>query len=127
MIGVIFSLIIMVVGAILWCCIHLIFRFDITNSILVSGMVQILTREVQWSSTMRWCIFLAVLLVCLVLQNVSKLVRFLFGSFSIFVMGVFGYAWVDYSSKREQWTVTIICMVVGALLNYFCWVQKRAE
>ena len=44
MIGAIFSLPIMAVEAVLWCGIYLIFRFDITNSILLSVLIQILTR-----------------------------------------------------------------------------------
>ena len=127
MVGVIFSLLIMVVGAVIWCCIHLIFCFDITNSLLVSVLIQILTREEPWSSTIRWCMFLGIMMICLALQNASKIMRVLFGAFSSFVIGVFGYAWVEYGSKQEQWMVTVICMLVGVFLNYLCWARKKGE
>ena len=127
MVSAIFSLLIMAAMFLVWCCVQLLLHFDITNSILVSGLIQILTREQPWSPTIRWCMFFGVLLVCLVLQNASKLMKILFGVFSSFVIGVFGYGWVSYETKQEQWMVTIVCMAVGALLNYFCWVRKEAE
>lgn len=50
MAGIIFSIIMMMVSLVIWCCTQLLLHFDVTNSILVSGVIQLLTLNKDWST-----------------------------------------------------------------------------
>ena len=43
-----FSLMMMIISGILFCVMKLIFRFALTNSLLVNGLIQILLRDEEW-------------------------------------------------------------------------------
>lgn len=124
MAGIIFSIIMMMVSLVIWCCTQLLLHFDVTNSILVSGVIQLLTLNKDWSPGTRWAMFLGILAVCWILQNISLIMKVLFGLFSSFALGVLGWGWVTYDSVQQQWTVFFICVAVGIFLNVLCWIQK---
>lgn len=124
MAGIIFSIIMMMLSFVLWCCTQLLLHFDVTNSILVSGVIQLLTLNKDWSPGTRWAMFLGILAVCWILQNISLIMKVLFGLFSSFALGVLGWGWVTYDNVQQQWTVFFICVAVGIFLNVLCWMQK---
>lgn len=124
MAGIIFSIIMMMVSLVIWCCTQLLLHFDVTNSILVSGVIQLLMLNKDWSPGTRWAMFLGILAVCWILQNISLIMKVLFGLFSSFALGVLGWGWVTYDSVQQQWIVFFICVAVGIFLNVLCWMQK---
>ena len=98
----------------------LMLRFDILNSILLSGLVLLLTKDMEWSKTNRWIIFIALLVFSFILQHTQKSMRILLGIMSTVLLMALGYGWKDYATKMDQINVVIICLFVGSILNYVC-------
>ena len=115
----VFSFIMMILMALLSLGIYLMFHFDVTNSLLASILVQMLTYEMDISSTFRWLMFFGVLIICLLIQGLSKIGKVAFAIFSILIAGLLAYIFKTYDSRTTQLTVTAISMCVVGLLNYF--------
>lgn len=64
MIGFILGLIILLVSFIFRGLVTLVFRFDILNSLVVSGLVQLLVANKERSNLNRWTWFLMIFLAC---------------------------------------------------------------
>ena len=115
----VFSFIMMILMALLRLGIYLMFHFEVTNSLLASILVQMLTYEMDISSTFRWLMFFGVLIVCLLIQGLSKIGKVVFAIFSVLIAGLLAYIFKTYDSRTTQLTVTAISMCVVGLLNYF--------
>ena len=115
----VFSFIMMILMALLRLGIYLMFHFEVTNSLLASILVQMLTYEMDISSTFRWLMFFGVLIICLLIQGLSKIGKVAFAIFSILIAGLLAYIFKTYDSRTTQLTVTAISMCVVGLLNYF--------
>lgn len=105
----------------------LVRRFDITNSILISGIVQLLTINCQIGSGVRWLMFIGIGTVCYVLQHKIKVFRFIFAGVSIFAACVLAYSWVDYETIRDRNIAMIVATSVVAALNLLSWAGIRAQ
>ena len=119
--AIILELAVMAIAAIISAFFFLLTHFDVTNAILVSGLIQLLNLKSDWSTGMRLGIFLGLILLFVVIQHTFRIGRIAFSIFSIFVFGFFGYAWKNYDTRTIQLTVMAVCMAVGALLNWLSW------
>ena len=124
MVGVLCGVIIMMISFVLRFCSQLLLHFDVMNSILVSGVIQLLTLNKDWSTGMRWAIFLGIVALCWVLQNISLIMKILFGAFSTVSFGLLGWIWIPYESVQKQWAACLICVALGMFLNILCWMSK---
>lgn len=123
----VFSFALMILSMLLQLGLFLLRHFEVTNSLLASILVQLLTINVDISSTFRWLMFLGVVIVCLVIQGAFKIGRIVFAIFSICVAGILGYMWKTYDSRTAQLIAVAIWMCVVGLLNYFsCSMNKVA-
>ena len=127
MIGIFLGVLMSIAIAILNAVLFLLRRFDVTNSILVSGIVQMLSIDQKWNTALRWCIFLIILVACLLLQHMFKVAQILFSISSILALGFFGYVWKSYDSSLTQMLVTISCMAIGVLLNFVSWTGIKMD
>lgn len=118
---IILELAVMAIAAIISAIFFLLSHFDVTNAILVSGVIQLLNLKSDWSTGMRWGIFLGLILLFIVIQHAFRIGRIAFSIFSIFVFGFFGYAWKNYDTRTTQLTVMAVCMAIGAILNWLSW------
>lgn len=125
MIGFIFGLIILAVGFIFRGFVTLVFRFDILNALVVSGLVQLLVIHKEWSNFIRWSWVLIVFLVCFVLQRIYKSVKFILAGVSTILIMAIGYGWASYDSRIKQFMVVSVCLVVAVILNSLCWMRKN--
>ena len=125
MIGFIFGLIIVAVGFIFRGYVTLVFRFDILNALVVSGLVQLLVIHKEWSNFIRWSWVLIVFLVCFVLQRIYKSVKFILAGVSTILIMAIGYGWASYDSRIKQFMVVSVCLVVAVILNSICWMRKN--
>lgn len=123
----VFSFMLMILSMLIQLGLFLIRHFEMTNSLLASILVQLLTINIDINSTFRWLMFFGVLIVCLIIQGVFKIGRIAFAIFSICVAGILGYMWKTYDSRTAQLTAVTIWMSVVGLLNYFsCSMNKVA-
>lgn len=123
----VFSFGLMVLSMLLRLGLFLLRHFEVTNSLLASILVQLLTINNVWSSSFRWLLFIGVVIVCLVIQGVFKSGRIAFAIFSILVAGILGYMWKTYDSRSAQYMACAIWMSVVGLLNYLsCSMNKAA-
>lgn len=123
----VFSFMLMILSMLIQLGLFLIRHFEVTNSLLASILVQLLTINIDINSTFRWLMFFGVLIVCLIIQGVFKIGRIAFAIFSICVAGILGYMWKTYDSRTAQLTAVTIWMSVVGLLNYFsCSMNKVA-
>lgn len=123
----VFSFMLMILSMLLRLGLFLLMHFEVTNSLLASILVQLLTLKIEINSPLRWLMFFGVLIVCLVIQSAFKIGRIAFAIFSICVAGLIAYIFKTYDSRTTQLTITAICMCVVGLLNYFsCSMNKVA-
>ena len=120
MVSLVIGIAVLVISLVFRGSIMLMLRFDILNSILLSGLVLLLTKDMQWSKTSRWIIFIALLVFSFILQHTQKSMRILLGIMSTVLLMALGYGWNDYATKMDQINVVIICLFVGSILNYVC-------
>ncbi len=122
----VFSFMLMILSMLLRLGLFLLMHFEVTNSLLASILVQLLTLNMNINSGFRWLMFFGVLIACLVIQGVFKIGRILFAVFSILVAGLMAYIWKDYDSSTTQLTITAVAMCVVGVLNYFSCSMNRA-
>lgn len=107
--------------------IHLVFflirRFDVTNGLLVSGIIQLLNLDKPWDPKVRLGLFIGVVILSVLIQKFSKIGRLLFALFSCTSVAILGGIWKHYDSQTTQYVVMGICFVVTALLNYASWIR----
>lgn len=48
-------------------------HFDVVNSAMLGGLAQVFTRNMELTSTSRWILFLAIFIICELVQHVSKI------------------------------------------------------
>ncbi len=124
MVGFIIGIAVLILSLVFRGCIILMFRFDILNSILLSGLVQLLTKDMSWSKTTRWIMFVGILILSLVLQHTHKSMKVLLGIMSTVLLMALGYGWTTYDSKWNQIIVVIVCLGTGVLHNFICCNEK---
>lgn len=124
-IGVFLEIALMIFSGLVAAATFLITYFDFTNSILFSGMIQLLTIKQEITTPVRWIMFLGIFLVCLILQHTFKVGRIIFTVFSVLVFGILGYAWKDYDTKMAQYLAMAVWMLVASVLNYVRWVTMK--
>lgn len=118
MVGFIIGIAVLILSLVFRGCIILMFRFDILNSILLSGLVQMLTKDMNWSKTTRWIMFVGILILSLVLQHTHKSMKVLLGIMSTVLLMALGYGWTTYDSKLNQILAVIVCCGIGLILNF---------
>lgn len=121
------SIAMFVVTAVVNVGLFLIRRFDVTNSLLVSGAVQLVTIHNPISTGIRWVIFIGIVLVSFVLQHSFKVFRVIFALASVFATCFLAYAWKHYDSAHDQNMAMLISSVIVAALNIISWMGIGAE
>lgn len=111
--GAVLSFIILLIKITLFFLTHL----DVTNSILVSALFQMLTIHRSWDSNLRIGMFIVGFAICLILQNISKIVKIIFGVFSACVVGFFAYTWKPYDSALQRNIIALVWFGIGFLWN----------
>lgn len=124
-IGVFLEIALMIFSGLVAAATFLITHFDFTNSILFSGMIQLLTIKQEITTPVRWIMFLGIFLVCLILQHTFKAGRIIFTVFSVLVFGILGYGWKTYDTKLAQYLAMAVWMLVAGMLNYVRWVTMK--
>ena len=117
MVSLVIGIAVLVISLVFRGSIMLMLRFDILNSILLSGLVLLLTKDMQWSKTSRWIIFIALLVFSFILQHIKKSMRILLGIMSTVLLMTLGYGWTTYDTKLNQIFAVIVCCGIGVLLN----------
>lgn len=102
-------------------------RFDVTNSLLVSGVVQLVTIHNPISTGIRWTMFIGIVIVSFVLQHSFKVFRVIFSVASIFAACFIAYAWKHYDTTQEQNIAMLISGAVVAVLNLISWMGINAD
>lgn len=125
MIGLFFGIVMLGVIFVIQAVLALVFRFDRTNALLASVLIQLLAFHQPWGIKVRLALFVITTVLFVVLQHRSKIARALFSVFSTVSIALLGYIWIDYSSVQQQITVTIICLAAGAFLNHFYWTRHK--
>lgn len=126
MVSIIFSIISLLFTGICLSVIKLIFRFDITNALLVSGCSLLFTRSLNWNFGIRSTVFFLIFLFGIVLQHRNKWGRWILGAFSTFTIVLFTYSWNINNSTYEKWIFVILAIIVGVILNSSYWLRKRS-
>lgn len=121
------SIVMFVVTAVVNVGLFLIRRFDVTNSLLVSGVVQLVTIHNPISTGIRWVMFIGIVLVSFVLQHSFKVFRVIFAVASIFAACFIAYAWKHYDSVHDQNIAMLISSVIVAALNLISWMGISAD
>lgn len=102
-------------------------RFDVTNSLLVSGVVQLVTIHNPISTSVRWTMFIGIVIVSFVLQHRFKAFRVIFSVASIFAACFIAYAWKHYDTVHNQNMAMLIAGVIVAALNLISWLGISSE
>ena len=97
------------------------------NSLLVSGVVQLVTIHNPISTGIRWVMFIGIVLVSFVLQHSFKVFRVIFAVASIFAACFIAYAWKHYDSVHDQNIAMLISSVIVAALNLISWMGISAD
>ena len=124
-VGVFLEIALLIISGLITVATFLITHFDFTNSILFSGLIQLLTIKQPIDTPVRWIMFLGIFLVCLILQHSFKIGRIIFTVFSVLVFGLLGYMWKEYDSKASQYLAMAVWMLVAGVLNYVRWVTMK--
>ncbi len=95
----------------------LIKHMSITNSLVVSALLQWTLTYLKYQEKFNWKVFLIVLIVGLILQGLSKIARVIFALLSAGFFAFIGYIWMDYPSKGAQIGATIGAGVLALLLS----------
>lgn len=117
MAGLLVGMLLLVLSLLFKGCVSLLLRFDIVNSILLSGIIQVFIHKQQWSNWINIGVFLVVFFGSLILQSMNKVIRILMGCLSTILLMVLGYGWTSYDSNMHQFMVVIICLIIGIVLN----------
>lgn len=102
-------------------------RFDVTNSLLLSGVVQLVTIHNPISTGIRWAMFIGIVIVSFVLQHSFKVFRVIFSVASILAACFIAYAWKHYDSVHDQNIAMLISSVIVAALNLISWMGISAD
>lgn len=106
----------------------LIRRFDVTNGLLLSGLIQLVNVNREWTAGFRWVLFFAIFGISMLIQHFSKVGKVLFAVFSSISAGLIGAVWVQYDSSITRYAVMVVCFAVVAFLNYASWTgMKEAD
>lgn len=126
-IGLFIQLFFVIATAVIKVVLFLIRRFDITNSLLVSGVVQLVTIHNPISTGLRWVMFLGIVIVSFALQHRFKVFRFIFAAASVFAACVLAYGWIHYETVKDRNIAMGISMAVVAVLNLLSWMGISAD
>ena len=116
----------MIIGLIRF-TLFLIRRFDVTNGLLLSGLIQLVNVNRDWTASLRWILFFVVLGASLLIQHYSIIGKVLFAVFSSVSAGLLGAVWMQYDSNATRYTVMVVCFTVVAILNYASWTGMKEE
>lgn len=120
LIGLFLELALMIFSLLVSAGLFLLRRMDVTNSLLASGAVQLMTARLEISTEIRWAMFVGLFIAFMFIQRLHKLFRLSFGAFSILVSGAIAYGWMDYNSSCERYKVVGIVVLIMLVINVKC-------
>ena len=126
-IALFFELGMLVIIGLIRLVLFLIRRFDVTNGLLLSSLVQLVNVNREWTASFRWILFFVVLGVSVIIQHCSKVGKIVFSIFSSISAGLIGAVWMPYDTVVTKYTVMVVCILVVAILNYVSWMGMKDE
>ena len=102
-------------------------HFNVVNSAMLGGLAQVLTRNMELTSTTRWILFLAIFIICELVQHASKIGRIVFTIFSVYAAGMLSTIFMPRDTRPEVIKIAIIWMLVALVLNAIRWSTIKGQ
>lgn len=102
-------------------------HFDVVNSAMLGGLAQVITRNMELTSTSRWILFLAIFIICELVQHVSKIGRIVFTIFSVYAAGMLSTMFMPRDTRPEAIKIAFIWMIVALVLNVIRWSTIKGQ
>ncbi len=102
-------------------------HFDVVNSAMLGGLAQVFTRNMELTSTSRWILFLAIFIICELVQHVSKIGRIVFTIFSVYAAGMLSTMFMPRDTRPEAIKIAFIWMIVALVLNVIRWSTIKGQ
>lgn len=96
-------------------------HYDVVNSMMLGGLAQFFTRNMELTFTSRWLLFFAVLILCEIVQHASKIGRIVFTIFSVYAAGMLSTIFMPRDTTPEVIKIAIIWMFVVLVFNAIRW------
>lgn len=102
-------------------------HFDVVNSMMLGGLAQFFTRNMELTSASRWLLFFAIFIICELVQHVSKIGRIVFTIFSVYAAGMLSTIFMSRDTRPEIIKIAIIWMFVSLVLNAIRWSTIKGQ
>ncbi len=107
--------------------IFLIKHFDITNSLLTSIAIWILTDQIEMPIGLRIGMLVGIAVISFLLQHFLKPARILFAIVGSFMCGAFAFAFFKDNESFSAYIPMAIAMVIAGIVNFIGWWWKDDE
>lgn len=107
--------------------IFLIKHFDITNSLLTSIAVWMLTDQIEMPIGLRIGILVGIAVISFLLQHFIKPARIVFAVIGSFMCGAVAYAFFKDNESFSAYIPMVITMVIAGIVNFIGWWWKDDE
>lgn len=104
--------------------IFLIKHFDVTNGLLTSLAVWMLTNKIEMPIALRIGILVGVVVISILLQHFVKPARFVFSAIGSFMCGAIAYAFFKDNERFSAYIPMAITMVLAVAINFIGWWWK---
>ena len=107
--------------------IFLIKHFDITNSLLTSIAVWMLTDQIEMPIGLRIGILAGIAVISFLLQHFIKPARIVFAVIGSFMCGAVAYAFFKDNESFSAYIPMVITTVIAGIVNFIGWWWKDDE
>ena len=107
--------------------IFLIKHFDITNSLLTSIAVWMLTDQIEMPIGLRIGMLVGIAVISFLLQHFLKPARILFAIVGSFMCGAVAFAFFKDNESFSAYIPMAITMVIAGIVNFIGWWWKDDE
>ena len=107
--------------------IFLIKHFDITNSLLTSIAVWMLTDQIEMPIGLRIGILAGIAVISFLLQHFIKPARIVFAVIGSFMGGAVAYAFFKDNESFSAYIPMVITTVIAGIVNFIGWWWKDDE
>ena len=107
--------------------IFLIKHFDITNSLLTSIAVWMITDRIEMHIGLRIGMITGIAVISFILQHFLKPVRILFAIIGSFMCGAVAYALFKDNGSFSAYIPMVITMIIVGIVNFVGWWWKDDE
>ena len=107
--------------------IFLIKHFDITNSLLTSIAVWMITDRIEMHIGLRIGMITGIAVISFILQHFLKPTRILFAIVGSFMCGAVAYAFFKDNGSFSAYIPMVITMIIVGIVNFVGWWWKDDE